>query len=176
MDLGIQGKTAAVAASSTGLGLGCAQALVAEGVRVALCSRDQGRVEAAATKLGDTAVPLVADLGTRAGAEDFITQAIAALGQVDILIANAGWPTTRHLRHHDDGRLRRSPPSEPPLHRGPCAARPSPGCRSADGAESWRSRRSAPNSRSGTSRPRLRHAPASPASSRSWPPRSRPTA
>ncbi|MEE2778672.1 MAG: SDR family oxidoreductase [Acidobacteriota bacterium] len=92
MDLGIQGRTAAVAAASTGLGFGCAEALVAEGVRVALCSRDEERVVAAAARLGDGAVAIVADLGTREGAESFVDQAIAKLGQVDILIANAGGP------------------------------------------------------------------------------------
>ena len=92
MDLGIKGKTAAVAASSVGLGYGCAEALVAEGVRVALCSRDEERVAAAAARLGDDTVPLVADVSTREGAAEFVKQAIAALGQVDILIANAGGP------------------------------------------------------------------------------------
>ncbi|MBK5224924.1 MAG: SDR family NAD(P)-dependent oxidoreductase, partial [Acidimicrobiia bacterium] len=60
MDLGIEGKRAAVAASSAGLGLGTAKALVAAGVRVAICGRDMARVEAAASELGDLAVALVA--------------------------------------------------------------------------------------------------------------------
>ena len=40
MDLGIAGRTAAVAGASSGLGLAAARALAAEGVRVAICSRD----------------------------------------------------------------------------------------------------------------------------------------
>ena len=43
MDLGISGRTAAVAASSAGLGLGAAKALAAEGVRVAISGREIGR-------------------------------------------------------------------------------------------------------------------------------------
>src|SRR5690606_24817316 len=67
MDLGIEGRRAAVAAGSAGLGLGTARALVAAGVHVALCGRDQGRVEEAAASLGDLATPLVADVGTPEG-------------------------------------------------------------------------------------------------------------
>lgn len=47
MDLGISGRRAAVAASSGGLGLATAQALAADGVRVAICGRDQARLDAA---------------------------------------------------------------------------------------------------------------------------------
>jgi len=92
MDLGIQGRKAAVAAASTGLGFGCAQALIEDGVDVAICSRSRGRIEAAAERLGDGAVPVVADLSTEAGARSFVEQAARKLGQVDILVANAGGP------------------------------------------------------------------------------------
>jgi 3-oxoacyl-[acyl-carrier protein] reductase len=44
MDLGLAGRTAAVAAGSAGLGLASARALAEAGVRVALCSRDAERV------------------------------------------------------------------------------------------------------------------------------------
>jgi 3-oxoacyl-[acyl-carrier protein] reductase len=92
MDLGIRGRTAAVAAASTGLGFGCAAALQAEGVRVAICSRDRARIEAAAARLGGGVVPIVADVSTEAGASGFIDQAVAALGPIDILVPNAGGP------------------------------------------------------------------------------------
>jgi 3-oxoacyl-[acyl-carrier protein] reductase len=95
MDLGIAGKRAAVAASSSGLGLACARALAAEGVRVALCSRDAGRVEAAATGIrrdGGDAVGLVADVSSMEDAAGFVEAAVEALGGVDILVTNAGGP------------------------------------------------------------------------------------
>jgi 3-oxoacyl-[acyl-carrier protein] reductase len=92
MDLGIAGKGAAVAAASAGLGFGSAQALVANGVRVAMCGRDRARIEEAAARLGPLAVPLVADVSTVAGATAFVTAAADALGTVDILVANAGGP------------------------------------------------------------------------------------
>ena len=61
MDLGLSGRTAAVAGASAGLGLASAQALAAEGVTVAICGRDRGRIEAAAGAVGGNAVPIVAD-------------------------------------------------------------------------------------------------------------------
>ena len=92
MDLGIAGKTAAVAAASTGLGFGVAAALAAEGVRVAICSRDSARIKDAAERLGEPAVGLVADMSSPEGASGFVSAAREALGSVDILIPNAGGP------------------------------------------------------------------------------------
>lgn len=92
MDLGIAGRRAAVAASSAGLGFGAARALAAEGAHVALCSRDRGRVEAAAAELGERAVGLVADVSRPEGATAFVREAAEALGGVDILVTNAGGP------------------------------------------------------------------------------------
>src|SRR5258705_10078650 len=92
MDLGIAGKRAAVAAASRGLGYAVAQALVGEGVQVAVCGRHAETIETAASTLGDTVVPLVADMSTPEGAEGFVRDARAALGGVDILVANAGGP------------------------------------------------------------------------------------
>ena len=91
MDLGIAGRTAAVAGASSGLGLASARALAAEGVCVAICGRDRARIEAAATGL-DGAVPLVADVSTVEGATGFVEAAVEALGHVDILVPNAGGP------------------------------------------------------------------------------------
>ncbi len=92
MDLGLTGRTAAVAAASAGLGFASAAALTAEGVRVAICGRDRGRIDDAAARLGDGAVGLVADVGMPDGATGFVEAAIDALGHVDILVTNAGGP------------------------------------------------------------------------------------
>ena len=55
MDLGIAGKWALVCAASKGLGFGCAQALVAEGVNVVINARTAGPLQQAAEKLRATA-------------------------------------------------------------------------------------------------------------------------
>ena len=92
MDLGIAGKRAAVAAASAGLGFESARALAAEGVRVAMCGRDQARIEAAAGRIGELAVPITCDVSTPAGGTAFVEAAHDALGGVDILVTNAGGP------------------------------------------------------------------------------------
>jgi 3-oxoacyl-[acyl-carrier protein] reductase len=51
MNLGLKGKVAAVVASSSGLGLAAAESLASEGVRLAICSRHQDRIQAAAKYL-----------------------------------------------------------------------------------------------------------------------------
>ncbi len=93
MDLGIAGRRAAVAASSAGLGFASAQALADEGAHVAICGRDRARIDAAAARIGERAVPLVCDVSTPDGAAAFVDAAAEALGgTVDILVTNAGGP------------------------------------------------------------------------------------
>lgn len=92
MDLGISGRRAAVAGASRGLGFATATALAAEGVRVAICSRNRDSIREAANRIGDGAVPLVADVRTADGARGFVDAARDALGGLDILVPNAGGP------------------------------------------------------------------------------------
>ena len=92
MDLGISGRTAAVAAASSGLGRASAIALANEGVRVAICGRDRARIDEAAASIGHGAIGLVADVSSPEGAMAFVADAAGALGSVDILVPNAGGP------------------------------------------------------------------------------------
>jgi 3-oxoacyl-[acyl-carrier protein] reductase len=96
MDLGISGRTAAVAAASSGLGLASAQALAGDGVRVAICGRDRARLDDALATLPPVDgghVGLVADVSRTAGASGFVAAAAEALGSSpDILVTNAGGP------------------------------------------------------------------------------------
>lgn len=92
MDLGIAGRRAAVAGASGGLGLATAMALAAAGVHVAICGRDEARINAAAERVGHGCVPLVCDVASAQGGQQFVDEAATALGGVDILIANSGGP------------------------------------------------------------------------------------
>lgn len=96
MNLGIEGFGALVGGSSSGIGLACADLLLAEGVRVVLVSRGEERLEAAsamlAAKHGRDVPWVAADLATAEGAETAFRAAESALGQVDIVINNAGGP------------------------------------------------------------------------------------
>jgi 3-oxoacyl-[acyl-carrier protein] reductase len=99
MDLGVQGRTAAIAAGTAGLGLGTAKALAKEGVRVMVCGRNQDRLRAAVDEIGHDALGVQCDVSSDAGARKFVQHAIAELGQVDILIANGGGPPPGGFAH-----------------------------------------------------------------------------
>jgi 3-oxoacyl-[acyl-carrier protein] reductase len=90
MDLGLQGRRALVMGASRGLGRAVAKALVAEGVRVAICARDAGRVAATAAELG--AVGLVSDLSAPGAAAAVVRDAQSRLGHLDVLVVNTGGP------------------------------------------------------------------------------------
>ena len=92
MDLGLSGRTAAVAAGTAGLGLGTAKALAAEGVRVVVCGRDPDKLAAALAEIGHGAQGFVCDVSTAAGGREFVERSVSMLGQVDILVANGGGP------------------------------------------------------------------------------------
>lgn len=97
MDLGLHGKRALVTGASSGLGLACAQALAAEGVAVAIAARSAERLAGAAATIdtsssGRPVVQIVADVSSTEAVHAMVTEADAALGGIDILIANAGGP------------------------------------------------------------------------------------
>ena len=101
MNLGIEGKWALVCAASKGLGKGCAQALVREGVNVVITARGAEALEATAAELrglnGGEVRTVAGDITTAEGR----SAAIAACPQVDILVNNAGGPPPGDFRNWD---------------------------------------------------------------------------
>ena len=101
MDLQLNGKWALVCAASKGLGKGCAQALVREGVNVVITARGEAALQATAAELrahGAGEVRAVAgDITTAEGR----AAALAACPQIDILINNAGGPPPGDFRAWD---------------------------------------------------------------------------
>lgn len=94
MDLGIAGRTAVVLAASKGLGRACAEALAAEGARLAICARDEKPLKAAAKALPKSAQVLAeaCDVLDRRAMERFLAKTRARFGAVDILVNNCGGP------------------------------------------------------------------------------------
>lgn len=88
MDLGLKDRRALVTAASKGLGRACAEALVAEGAKVFISSRNP---EATAREIG-AAGWKAADLSRPGEPEALVDEAARVLGGVDVLIANAGGP------------------------------------------------------------------------------------
>ena len=88
----LTGRTALVTGSTRGLGLALAQALAGAGARVAINGRTREACEAAAAGI-DGAVAAPFDLTDEAA----ISAGVAALGEIDVLVNNAGMQMRRSL-------------------------------------------------------------------------------
>lgn len=105
MDLGIAGKWALVCGASKGLGFGCAQALVHEGVNVLIVARGAEALEAAADKLiadntrhdSPDVQFIAADITTPEGR----AAVFAVRKDFDIVVTNAGGPPPGDFRDWD---------------------------------------------------------------------------
>ena len=105
MDLGIAGKWALVCGASKGLGLGCAQALVQEGVNVLIVARGAETLQLAATNL-IAASPSNARANVLFVAADITTAegraaVFAVRKDFDIVVTNAGGPPPGDFRSWD---------------------------------------------------------------------------
>jgi 3-oxoacyl-[acyl-carrier protein] reductase len=93
MDLGLQGKTAVVAASSQGLGLGIARELAKEGARVVLSGRDESKLQAVCEEFENgQAIFKKADVTNPNDIKKLMSFAAEKFGGIDILVNNAGGP------------------------------------------------------------------------------------
>jgi 3-oxoacyl-[acyl-carrier protein] reductase len=95
MDLRMKGMTALVTGASAGIGVGIAECLAREGVRVAIAGRNRKALEELGTRIRDLgateACILTGDVATEAGCQMIASAALEALGgRVDILVNNAG--------------------------------------------------------------------------------------
>src|SRR5256885_8725605 len=88
MARGIAGKGAPITAGTRGIGLGIAQALSNEGVRVSVAARTESDVNKTADALNGAGV--VADLTTEEGCRRSVKETEAKLGPIDILVNNLG--------------------------------------------------------------------------------------
>jgi 3-oxoacyl-[acyl-carrier protein] reductase len=101
MDLGIEGRVALVMGASRGLGRGIAKVLAGEGVTVAIASRSLERLEEAAAEIGERATPFVAEAADPERMAALPGEVAAALGPIDILVANTGGPPFGGALAHD---------------------------------------------------------------------------
>jgi NAD(P)-dependent dehydrogenase (short-subunit alcohol dehydrogenase family) len=117
MDLGIAGKWALVCGASKGLGFGCAQALVREGVNVVINARNADALQVAASQLiaagADAAsargqngtkpvvLTVAADITTPEGRAAVFAVPGGPGRDFDIVVTNAGGPPTGDFRDWD---------------------------------------------------------------------------
>ena len=90
MDEPLRGKVAAITGAASGIGLACARALLAAGVRVVLIDRAQDRLAQLRTELGPDALPLTVDLLQPAEVSGLLPRILDLAGGLDIFHANAG--------------------------------------------------------------------------------------
>lgn len=108
MDLGLQGRAFVITGGSRGLGLATAGALVAEGARVVLVSRDAASVRAAAEPWGDAAVGVAGDLADATTPSCAIDAALEHFGRIDGGLISVGGPPTGSVMSTDDDQWRQS--------------------------------------------------------------------
>jgi 3-oxoacyl-[acyl-carrier protein] reductase len=86
----LTGRTALVTGATGGIGNAIAQALHAQGATVAISGTRREVLDTLAGKLGERVHVLPCNLSDSADVEALVPAAEAAMGQVDILVANAG--------------------------------------------------------------------------------------
>lgn len=95
MDLQLAGRVALITAASRGLGRACALALAAEGMRVAIASRNAGALANLAKEIDagpGEALPIELDLTHDGSVEAAVDTVLKTWGAIHVLVANAPGP------------------------------------------------------------------------------------
>ena len=90
MENSVKNKVALITGASKGIGFGIAEALLKQGIKVAITSRSQASADEAAKKLGADVLAIAADVKDFESQQKAVEQVIAKFGALDFLIANAG--------------------------------------------------------------------------------------
>jgi len=91
MDLGLKGKKAIVTGGTRGIGRAIANLLADEGVDIAVCARNASAVAETAAEIGRKGMKTwgaACDVADSAALRKFVGDAVAALGGLDIFVAN----------------------------------------------------------------------------------------
>lgn len=106
--MSLKGKSAIITGSTSGIGLGIAQALAKEGVNIMINGfGDAAAIEAERTgieKLGVKALYSGADMSKPAEIRQMVKDAETAFGSVDIMISNAGIQNVQPIDEFDDAK------------------------------------------------------------------------
>jgi NAD(P)-dependent dehydrogenase (short-subunit alcohol dehydrogenase family) len=106
MDLGLQGKVAAITGGSAGIGRATAFRFCEEGARVAICARREDVLQKAAKEIeaatGGAVLAVCADITKAADCERFIQQTVERFRCLDILVNHAGRSSAMPFARVDD--------------------------------------------------------------------------
>jgi NAD(P)-dependent dehydrogenase (short-subunit alcohol dehydrogenase family) len=86
----LEGKVAVITGGTSGIGARTAEVFVAQGAKVVIAGRREGRGEALVHKLGDAASFIRTDVSREADVSKMIDCAVQRWGRLDCLINNAG--------------------------------------------------------------------------------------
>ena len=86
----LDGRAALITGGGTGIGLGCAARLVADGATVTICGRRDDVLAGAAAQIGPSARWVHCDVTDDAQVAAAVAFAAEPLGRLDIAVANAG--------------------------------------------------------------------------------------
>jgi 3-oxoacyl-[acyl-carrier protein] reductase len=101
METGLAGRTAIVCGASAGIGLGCAEALAAEGANVVMFARRADVLGREAERLA--AVPVAGDVRNPEDLERLVVTAVERFGGIDVVVLNSGGPPrTRSFEFSDE--------------------------------------------------------------------------
>jgi 3-oxoacyl-[acyl-carrier protein] reductase len=111
MDLRLKGRTALVTAASTGLGYGCAKALLMEGAEVVIAARDKANLGKALKSLkketGKTAAGIACDLTDAKDLARLAKETLKWFKALDILVLSTGHPPTHPFSVANDEQWQR---------------------------------------------------------------------
>ncbi|HEX4838103.1 MAG TPA: SDR family oxidoreductase [Solirubrobacteraceae bacterium] len=103
----LAGQTAAITGAARGIGKATAQALLRQGMKVAIGDVDVAAARQTASELGPSTVALPLDVTDRASFAAFLDRAEEQLGPVDVLVNNAGIMQIGRFVDEDDLTARR---------------------------------------------------------------------
>lgn len=105
MSLALEGQVALVTGGGAGIGLACVERLVADGATVAVVDHDEGATHAAAERLGERVVGMVADAADDTAVDRVFASVLDRFDRVDVLVNAAGGyaddPPIEDLQPHD---------------------------------------------------------------------------
>jgi len=99
LDLGLKNRSVIIAASSEGIARAAAEKFAAEGAWIAMCSRDESKLSAAADAIRKRysveviAAPL--DVADETAVQGFVERVGNKFGSVDVCVTNAGGPPAK---------------------------------------------------------------------------------
>lgn len=108
MDLALRGKVALVTAASKGLGRAIAAELAVEGATVVMCARGKEELTRAAAGIRNATSAEILDVPADVSRPEDVTRLVKTtldqFGRVDILVTNAGGPTSGPFESLDAGK------------------------------------------------------------------------